>query len=137
MRVDKRVELRWTGEGETFTGTGAADVPITIDGDSEFGPGPMDTLLLSLAACMAIDVLLILRKSRVPVEDMTVTVEGERAEEHPRRFTRIRIAYVLEGPGEEHERRLRRAVELSKDRYCSVIHSLRTDIDITVTIERV
>ena len=96
----------------------------------------MITLLLSLAACMAIDVLMILQKSRVPIEDMAVTVEGERAEEHPRRYTQIRIAYSLEGPEEEHERRLRRAVDLSRDRDCSVIHSLRTDIDITVTIER-
>ena len=136
MRVDKRVELKWTGEGQAFSGLGAAEAPIVIDGDSVRGPGPMDTLLLSLAACMAIDVLMILQKSRVPIEDMTVIVEGERAEDHPRRYTRIRIAYALQGPEEEHERRLRRAVDLSRDRYCSVIHSLRTDIDIAVTIER-
>jgi putative redox protein len=136
MRVDKRVELRWTGEGQAFSGAGASGGPVTIDGDSEDGPGPMDTLLLGLAACMGIDVLMILEKSRVPVEDLSVIVEGERAEKHPRRYTAIRILYSIAGPGEEHEARLQRAVDLSKDRYCSVLHSLRTDIDITVAIDR-
>lgn len=132
----KRVELTWEGEGQVFKGVGAKGEPIIIDGDSEAGPGPMDTLLLSVAACMGIDVLMILERSRVPVDALSVVVDGERAEDHPRRYTGIRIEYRISGPGEEHQKRLDRAVHLSRDKYCSVLHSLRPDIGIEVEIRR-
>ena len=137
MKNHKRVELHWTGEGQVFTGAGRDGEPVTIDGDSAAGPGPMDTLLLSVAACMGIDVLMILEKSRVPVEELSVVVEGNRNEEHPRRYRDIDIRYRIRGPLEEHEPRLERAVTLSRDKYCSVLHSLREDIDIAVGIDRV
>ncbi len=137
MKHFKKVELTWTGEGQSFRGQGQQGEAITIDGDSADGPGPMDTLLLSVAACMGIDVLMILEKSRVPVSDLSVAVEGHRNEDHPRRFNQISIQYRITGPEDEHEPRLERAVALSRDKYCSVLHSLRTDIEVEVGIERV
>jgi putative redox protein len=136
MSIVKRVELQWRGRGQVFEGRGEEGEAIVIDGDRNEGQGPMDVLLLSLAACMGIDVLMILERSRVPVDDLSVVVEGERNEDHPRRFNAIRIIYRIAGPEEEHQRRLDRAVSLSRDKYCSVLHSLRTDIDIDVRVER-
>ena len=137
MKHFKKVELTWTGEGQIFRGQGEKGAPFLIDGDSEAGPGPMDSLLLSLSACMGIDVLMILERSRVPVTDLTVIVEGNRMEEHPRRFKDISIQYRISGPEDEHEGRLDRAVALSRDKYCSVLHSLRPELDIEVGIQRV
>lgn len=97
----------------------------------------MDTLLLALAGCMAVDVQVILERSRVPFGALTVDVEGERAPEHPKRYTRIRLIYRVEGPREEHRAKLERAVDLSREKFCSVLHSLRPDIEIDIEIQAV
>lgn len=135
-RQTKEVVLSWTGDGMVFRG-GARDGPeVTLDGDSRAGPSPMDTLLLSLAGCMGADVRLILEKSRVPLTSLEVAVEGVRAATDPRRYEEIRLAYRVQGPGEEHRERLERAVELSRSTYCSVLHSLRSDVKVEISIER-
>jgi putative redox protein len=85
---------------------------------------------------MAVDVRMILEKSRVPVETLEVRIEGDRAETEPRKFEAIRLTYLLTGPGEEHQSKLDRAVQLSKDKYCSVLHSLDPAIAIDVRVER-
>lgn len=130
----KEVRLRWTGEGLAFEGGRAGAPEVVIDGDSEKGPSPMDALLLSLAGCMAIDVRVILEKSRVHVEELEVEVVGQRAPEDPRRYVRIDLVYRIRGPGPDDRPKLERAVRLSKDTYCSVLHSLRPDIEIGVEI---
>jgi putative redox protein len=115
-----------------FTGGTEAGAPITMDVKNTAGPGPMDTLLLSLAGCMAVDVKMILDKSRVPVSGLRVSVEGERAQTHPKRFTRLVLSYHLEGPAREDQPKVDRAVALSKETFCSVLHSLREDIDFEI-----
>lgn len=135
-RQTKEVVLSWTGEGMVFRGGAPGGPEMTIDGDGSAGPSPMDALLLSLAGCMGADVRLILEKSRVPLTSLEVAVEGVRAATDPRRYEEIRLAYRVEGPEEEHEGRLERAVELSRETYCSVLHSLRRDVDVDITIER-
>jgi putative redox protein len=132
----KRVHLKWTGREMEYLGTGRIGPGVIIDGKSEKGPGPMDTLLLALAGCMAVDVQVILERSRVPLTGMEVEVEGERAPTHPKRYTRIRLAYRVEGPGEEHQSKLERAVALSKEKFCSVLHSLRPDTEFEIEIKR-
>lgn len=138
----KRIRLRWTGEGLVFRGgapppPGEARPEVVVDGDSAAGPSPMDHLLLGLAGCMAVDVRLILEKSRVPLRSLEVEVEGERAAEPPRRFIRLALVYRVEGPGEEDQAKLERAVALSRDKYCSVLHSLRPDIELAIDIRRI
>jgi putative redox protein len=96
----------------------------------------MDTLLLSLAGCMAVDIQVILERSRVPLTGLEVEVEGERAQAHPRRYTRIRLLCRVEGPGEEDQGKLDRALQLSRDKFCSVLHSLRADIDVEIEVHR-
>ena len=133
----KRVSLRWTGSGLEYRGAGETGPELVLDGKSGAGQGPMDALLLSLAGCMALDVQTILEKSRVPLTGMEVEVEGQRAQFHPRRYTEIRLVYRLEGPEEEHQGKVDRAVELSREKFCSVLHSLRTDIDFEIEVHRV
>ena len=96
----------------------------------------MQLLLMALASCMAVDVRMILEKSRVPVETMEIEVVGERAATVPKRYRSISMTYRLSGPSEEHQARLERAVELSRDKYCSVLHSLDPGIRFDLRVER-
>lgn len=132
----KRVRLVWDGEGAAFHGGPVGGAETIVDGDGEKGPGPMDTLLVSLAGCMAADVRMILEKGRVPLEALEIEVSGRRATTNPRRFETIRLLYRVRGPSEEHGAKLQRAIDLSRDTYCSVLHSLRRDIDVDIVIER-
>ena len=110
---------------------------VSMDSEGEIGPSPTQFLLLSLAGCMGVDVRLILEKSRVPVESLEVRVDGDRVDGQPRKFEALRLTYLLAGPGEEHQAKLDRAIQLSKDKYCSVLHSLDPAIDIDIRVERV
>lgn len=130
-----RVTLRWTGDGLAFTGGVDGGPQITTDSAGALGPSPTQLLLLSLAGCMGVDVRMILEKSRVPVEALEVVVEGDRVEDPPRRFHTIRLTYRLRGPGEADQAKLDRAVELSRDKYCSVLHTLRPDLALDIRIE--
>ncbi len=95
----------------------------------------MDTLLLALAGCMTADIRLILEKSRVPLDGLEVWVAGERAAEPPRRYTNIEMVFRLSGPGPEDTAKVERAVALSRETYCSVIHTLRQDVEIDIRVE--
>lgn len=132
----KRARLVYTGEGLSFTGRwGDRDDSIVFDSDGILGPSPMDGLLMSLAACMAVDVRLILEKSRVGVEALTVDATGTRRESEPRRFTSVSLDYRLEGPAESDKDKVARAISLSRDKYCSVLHTLNPDLDVTITVD--
>ena len=129
MQETKRVVLRWE-EGLRFVG-GSPDGPrTTIDGDNAAAPGPMLMLLLAAASCSASDVVLILQKMRVQLRELRIEVAGQRREEEPRRYTSIHFDYHLGGEGLD-QAKATRAVDLSVEKYCSVIHSLRPDIAVT------
>ena len=132
----RSARLRWVGEGLVFKGSANDGPEITVDSGGELGASPMELLLLSLAGCMAVDVRMILEKSRVPVESLEVEAIGERAETEPRKYRSIRLVYRLSGPAEEHEAKLQRAIDLSRDKYCSVLHSLNPEIDVEIRVER-
>ncbi len=125
---DVAVKLVWTGEGLLFRGGSAGGVQIPLDGRSAAGPSPMQALLLALAGCTGADVVDILQKMRVPLTGLELEVEGDRAEDPPRRYTAIRLRFRAEGVPREAEDRLRQAVSLSAEKYCSVLHSLRPDV---------
>lgn len=129
------VTTTWTGEGLEFTG-GAADRPLALlDGNGRAGPSPVQALLLALVACTSSDVIEITKKMRVPLASLEATVEGERNDDHPRRFNRIRVVYRVTGVAEPDKDKVRRALDLSNERYCSVRHSLRPDLDYSASIE--
>jgi len=134
--ASKSTTLRWTGEDLRFDAGDYGGPTISIDSGSTTGPSPMDALLMGVAGCMAIDVLMILQKSRVEVRALSVEAEGDRADADPKRFEAIRLVYRLEGPQESDEPKLQRAIDLSREKYCSVLHTLRTDIDVDIRVER-
>jgi putative redox protein len=93
----------------------------------------MVTLLLAAAGCTGSDVVLILKKMRVPFDELQIDVSGVRREEEPRRFVSIHFEYRITGPGIDAEK-ARRAIDLSVEKYCSVIHSLAPDLAITYAL---
>jgi putative redox protein len=131
-REVKRASLNWE-QGLRFSGGGSDGPTITIDGDNTVGPGPMLSLLLAAAACSGSDVVLILEKMRVRLDAFTIEMEGTRQEENPRRYVAIHFDYRLRGEGLD-PAKARRAIDLSLERYCSVIHSLAPDIAITYAL---
>jgi len=129
----RRVNVTWQGEMR-FIG-GAPDGPtIPIDADNTLAPGPMQTLLIAAATCTGADVVSILKKMQVDLTRFEIAVEGERAAEHPRRYIRIDFVFRLGGIGLD-EAKARRAIDLSIEKYCSVVHSLKTDIPIRYRLE--
>ena len=132
MQETKRVSLRWE-EGLCFVG-GAQEGPNTrIDGDNTASPGPMLTLLLAAGSCSGSDVVLILKKMRIELRDLRIEVTGHRREQEPRRYTAIHFEYHMGGAGLNQDK-AHRAVSLSVEKYCSVIHSLAPDIAITYAV---
>ena len=95
--------IRWTA-GMQFEGTGEAGATITMDATPEHGgggsgPSPMETVLLALGGCTGMDVVGILTKMRAPLAGLEIRVAAERAEDHPKVFTRIALEYVFFGAG--------------------------------------
>ncbi|MGA9231676.1 MAG: OsmC family protein [Exiguobacterium oxidotolerans] len=98
-------------------------------------PRPTELLLHAVAGCTGMDIVSILEKMRLPLTSFEMDIEGERATEHPRRFTTISIHYRLEG--DLPDDKVRRAVSLSKDKYCSVSKSLNAEIEVYYSINGV
>jgi putative redox protein len=129
------VRLDWTGEALRFRGGAPGGPQVSVDSDGKEGPSPMQSLLLAVAGCMGVDVVMILEKGRVPLDSLSVEVEGDRAEDPPRRFTAIRMTYRIAGPRPEDRNKVQRAVDLSRDRYCSVLHTLRPDLALDIQVD--
>lgn len=128
--------LRWTGQDLVFRGSAGGAPELVVDSANTAGTSPMGLLLLSLAGCMAVDVVMILEKGRVPLDGVEVRIDGTRADDPPRRYESIRLTYRFSGPAAHHEAKVQRAVDLSRDRYCSVLHTLRPDLELDIRVER-
>jgi putative redox protein len=128
----KRVVLSWQ-EGLCFEGGEPAGSSVTIDGDNAAGPGPMLTLLLAAAACTGSDVVVILQKMRIQLKELRIEAEGVRRVDEPRRYVSIHLTYRMSGTGLD-ETRARRAIDLSLQKYCSVVHSLAADLAVTYAL---
>jgi putative redox protein len=132
----RQVRLVWTGEGLSFRGGPDAGVQIGVDSDGAEGQTPMQLLLMALGSCMGVDVLMILQKSRVPLESLEVEVVGVRADAVPKRYRSVTLTYRISGPSEDDQAKLDRAIELSRDKYCSVLHTLDPELDVDISVER-
>jgi putative redox protein len=106
---------------------------ILLDSDGVAGPTPPQALAMALAGCMAIDVVDIIHKGRHPLRALRTSLVGRRLSEPPSRFTDFTLHFSLRG--EVPLVAVERAVQLSRDKYCSVWHSLRQDIALETTIE--
>ncbi len=116
-------------DGLKFEATSQEGYTFTIDGQRQEGVGAMDLLLFGLAGCTAVDVVIILKKQRQPVEGVTVRVTGERAQTHPKVYTRIHIEYVVKGDLDP--KKVERAIQLSEEKFCSASAMLRKTAEIT------
>jgi putative redox protein len=121
--------------GARYVGQNGAGDQIIIDGEEvALGVRPMEALLAALGTCTAFDVVSILAKRQTPVESYRIELEGERAEEPPRRYTRIWVRHLVSGEGITPES-LERAVSLSHEKYCSVVATLNAEIEYEVVLE--
>ncbi|HEY7472521.1 MAG TPA: OsmC family protein [Gemmatimonadota bacterium] len=129
------VTIKWEGDMRFLARTEDGH-ELAFDGTRETGASPTEALLASLAACMGIDVVDILRKGRQDVDRCVIEATGERRKEPPRRFTSIRLEFRLLGRHLSRER-VERAIDLSRTTYCSVWHTLAPDLelDVGLTIE--
>jgi len=122
------VTIQWR-ENLVFEGGHPGRPAVTVDGDSKIATSPVELLLVAGATCTAADVVDILKKMRVELQALAVDVQGTRREDHPRRFTAIRFHFRVSGNGAD-ETKVRRAVDLSLEKYCSVMNSLAPDIEV-------
>ncbi|HEY1306632.1 MAG TPA: OsmC family protein [Vicinamibacterales bacterium] len=122
-------DLRWT-EGLRFD-VASARIITVVDGDSTAGASPVQMLVIALAGCMAADVVDIVRKGRHALTGFRASIVAERAPEPPARILSAQLRFELDGnvPSPAVER----AIALSRDKYCSVWHSLRQDILLTTS----
>jgi putative redox protein len=125
----KHIALDWE-RGMIFRGGPPAGPSVVIDADNALAPGPMLTLLLAAASCTGSDVVMILEKMRVALRQLRIEVHGTRREETPRRYTAIRFEFRIAADGLD-EPKARRAIDLSLQKYCSVVASLAPDIAIS------
>jgi putative redox protein len=129
MKPPTVVDLVWEHDLVLSGKSGAAT--MTLDSAGQAGPSPMQTLGFAVLGCMAMDVVHVLRKGRHDLRGLKAGLVAERAPEEPRRFTGVTIHFTITGqvPPEP----IQRAIDLSRDKYCSVWNSLRQDIPLNVT----
>jgi putative redox protein len=127
------IAVRWR-EALVFEGLpDGGRPPFLVDGDTSAAVSPVELLLVAAATCTAADVVSILKKMRVDLARLEVDVHGTRRDEEPRRFTAIRFAWTIQGAGAD-ETKARRAIDLSIEKYCSVLASLAPDIAVTYDV---
>lgn len=131
--------IEWVGGVEFRTTTGSGHT-ITMDGAPEAGgknagARPMEMVLSGLAGCTSFDVVGILRKMRQPITGMTAELTAERADEAPKVFTKIHMAFTITGNGAGVDQaKAERAVALSADKYCSAAQMLNKTAEITHSV---
>jgi putative redox protein len=137
-----KARIKWV-EDRTFvgeTGSGHKIVFGTVSGPDGIkpkpGPSPMELVLIGAGGCSAYDVVHILEKGREAVEDCIVEMEADRAETDPKVFTRIHMHFVVRGRGLS-EAKVKRAIDLSIEKYCSATAMLSKSAEVTHDFETV
>jgi putative redox protein len=131
-------QVTWV-EDMQFVGEAGSGHAIVLDGRAEVGGRntglrPMELLLVGLAGCTAMDVRHILLRKRQQVTGVQVRVEAERADEHPRVYTTIKLTYVIRGR-DLSEKAVVDAIELSENKYCSASAMLDKAAEISYTYQ--
>jgi len=125
------IDLEWEGDLR-FRGR-SGDAEILMDSPPKAGPSPVQALGFALAGCMAMDVASILQRGRLDLKALRARLEGRRQESHPKRLLAVdlRLTVVGDVPPD----RVERAIQLSRETYCSVWHSLNPDIEFKTSFE--
>lgn len=114
-----------------FVGRTNEGYEIEFDAKVQWGCKPTDALLLSIAGCMGIDVVMFLEKMKVQLASFMIKLSAERNPDPPQYFKKVDITVYVGGKNID-ENKVKRAVSLSHEKYCSVYHSLRKDIVVNV-----
>ncbi len=122
-------------KGLQFVGESETGHAIVMDGNRELGgedtgPRPMELLLIGLGGCTGMDVVSILKKKKQELEGLEIIIDGKKAEEHPKRFTDVTIEFRVRGKALSEEA-VKRAVELSMEKYCSVKATLEKETKVS------
>lgn len=133
-----KCRIKWL-DYMTFVGESESGHSVVMDGAADaggrnLGIRPMEMLLLGMGGCTAFDVVSILKKSRQPIVDCEVELEAERAEQIPKVFTRIHAHFIVSGKGLD-PNKVKKAVALSADKYCSASRMLEKTAEITHDFE--
>ncbi len=126
-------------EGLQMVGRSSSGHAIVIDQVKEVagldqGPQPMELFLMSLASCTGMDVISIMKKKRQDLRGFWVEAEGERAEEHPKVYTKIKLKFYFEGKNISKEA-VERSIFLSQNKYCPVSAMLKDSVPIEIEYE--
>ncbi|PCC97385.1 OsmC family protein [Halopseudomonas pelagia] len=130
-----KAQIKWV-DGAMFVGESGSGHTLVMDGPPEaggrnMGVRPMETVLIGLGGCASYDVVSILKKARQDIRDVHTQLEAERAETEPKVFTRIHLHFVVSGKNLK-ETQVKRAVELSAEKYCSAsIMLARAGVEMT------
>lgn len=130
-----KAQIKWV-DGAMFVGESGSGHTLVMDGPPEaggrnMGVRPMETVLIGLGGCASYDVVSILKKARQDIRDVHVQLEAERAETEPKVFARIHLHFVVSGKNLK-ETQVKRAVELSAEKYCSAsIMLARAGVEMT------
>ena len=132
--MKKTMHVTWLGEQRYVAQNQTGQQLIIDNSELKLGVGPMESLLAALATCTAYDVVEVMKKRKTPLAHYRIEVEGERAEEHPRRYTTITVRHIAGGAGVTQDS-LAKAAQLSHDKYCSVAASVNSEIQVEVVLE--
>lgn len=136
MRLAQKKEMKTTTIWKSGHAFDSYKEHNKIEIDANGGFNPKALLLSGLAGCTAIDIVDVLEKMRVPFADLKVDVETQQTTEHPKVFKDIHINYIIT-TAEENRDKVKKAIDLSLDKYCGVAAMLRKNskIDYTITIQ--
>jgi putative redox protein len=133
-----KARIQWQ-QGMSFLAESGSGHKILMDGPPDtggqnLGPRPMEMLLMGTGGCTAVDVMLILKKSRQEICDCVVEIEAERAPKDPKVFTRIHFHFILTGKKMKPQQ-VERAISLSAKKYCSASIMLGKTAEMTHDFE--
>jgi putative redox protein len=131
------LDLNWTGNMSFESEMNGHKIVLDADpgvGGENKGVRPKPLMLVSLAGCTGMDVVSILKKMRVEIEDFSVTVEANMTEEHPKHYDKMHIIYTFKGK-DLPEAKIQKAVNLSEEKYCGVSAVYKKAMEITTEVK--
>ena len=124
-----QISARWTGEGLNFNATDTKGNEIKMGRE---GVSASQMILLGLAGCMGMDIVSILQKKRQAITDVAVQVIAQQADDYPKPYQDIEVAFTVKGDGVD-SKAVARAIQLSMEKYCIVGQTLQNEVKLTTS----
>ena len=133
-----KARVKWL-DNMSFVGESGSGQSVIMDGAPDSGgrdlaARPMEMVLMGMGGCTAFDVVMILQKSRQAIKDCIIELSAERAEDIPKVFTKIHVHYIVKGKGLD-ANKVKKAIDLTAEKYCSVSVMLEKTAEITHDFE--